>query len=210
MSNILNVEHVSKTFQIRKVLDDVTVGISDTDKIGVIGTNGTGKSTLLSIIAGVERPDEGKIVSNQGLKISYLPQTPVFDETKSLLANITEKIYDGADHWDKMGEVKADLAKMGIQDPECNPSILSGGQKKRAALVAAILMPCDLLILDEPTNHLDTDMIEWLEAYLKRYRGALLMVTHDRYFLDEVTNQILEVDKGKVYRYEANYSGFWN
>ena len=103
MSNILNVEHVSKTFQIRKVLDDVTVGISDTDKIGVIGTNGTGKSTLLSIIAGVERPDEGKIVSNQGLKISYLPQTPVFDETKSLLANITEKIYDGADHWDKMG-----------------------------------------------------------------------------------------------------------
>ena len=208
MSNILNVEHVSKTFQIRKVLDDVTVGISDTDKIGVIGTNGTGKSTLLSIIAGVERPDEGKIVSNQGLKISYLPQTPVFDETKSLLANITEKIYDGADHWDKMGEVKADLAKMGIQDPECNPSILSGGQKKRAALVAAILMPCDLLILDEPTNHLDTDMIEWLEAYLKRYRGALLMVTHDRYFLDEVTNQILEVDKGKVYRYEANYSGF--
>ncbi len=208
MSNILNVEHVSKTFQIRKVLDDVTVGISDTDKIGVIGTNGTGKSTLLSIIAGVERPDEGKIVSNQGLKISYLSQTPVFDETKSLLANITEKIYDGADHWDKMGEVKADLAKMGIQDPECNPSILSGGQKKRAALVAAILMPCDLLILDEPTNHLDTDMIEWLEAYLKRYRGALLMVTHDRYFLDEVTNQILEVDKGKVYRYEANYSGF--
>ncbi len=208
MSNILNVEHVSKTFQIRKVLDDVTVGISDTDKIGVIGTNGTGKSTLLSIIAGVERPDEGKIVSNQGLKISYLPQTPVFDETKSLLANITEKIYDGADHWDKMGEVKADLAKMGIQDPECNPSILSGGQKKRAALVAAILMPCDLLILDEPTNHLDTDMIEWLEAYLKRYRGSLLMVTHDRYFLDEVTNQILEVDKGKVYRYEANYSGF--
>ena len=142
------------------------------------------------------------------IRISYLPQNPVFDENKTLLENITEKIYAGEGHWDKMGEIKANLAKFGMDDPECNPSVLSGGQKKRAALVAAIMTPADLLILDEPTNHLDSEMIEWLEEYLQHYRGAILMVTHDRYFLDEVTDQILEIDKGNTYRYESNYSGF--
>lgn len=206
--NILNVENVSKTYMERAVLDDVSVGISDTDKIGVVGTNGTGKSTLLGIVAGVVSPDRGKVVQGNSLRISYLPQNPEFDLNKTLLENITDAIYAGGDHWDKMGEIKANLAKFGIDDPECNPSILSGGQKKRAALVAAIMTPSDLLILDEPTNHLDSEMIEWLEDYLKRFRGAILMVTHDRYFLDEVTNKILEIDKGRAYRYESNYSGF--
>lgn len=206
--NILNVENVSKTYMEKSVLNDISVGINDTDKIGVVGTNGTGKSTLLSIIAGVVEPDAGQVVISNGLRISYLPQNPEFDMNKTLLENITEKIYAGNDHWDKMGEIKANLAKFGIDDPECNPSILSGGQKKRAALVAAIMTPSDLLILDEPTNHLDSDMIEWLEDFLQHFRGALLMITHDRYFLDEVTNQILEIDKGSAYRYESNYSGF--
>ncbi|MCR5100696.1 MAG: ABC-F family ATP-binding cassette domain-containing protein [Butyrivibrio sp.] len=206
--NILNVENVSKTYMSKPVLSDISVGISDADKIGVVGTNGTGKSTLLSIVAGAVQPDTGKVVMSNGLRISYLPQNPVFDMEKTLLENITDRIYAGGDHWDKMGEIKANLAKFGIDDPDCNPSILSGGQKKRAALVAAIMTPSDLLILDEPTNHLDSEMIEWLEDFLKHFRGALLMVTHDRYFLDEVTNQILEINKGNAYRYEANYSGF--
>ncbi|MBR6218689.1 MAG: ABC-F family ATP-binding cassette domain-containing protein [Eubacterium sp.] len=206
--NLLNVENVSKTYMERAVLDGVTIGINDTDKIGVVGTNGTGKSTLLGIAAGDITPDKGNVVKGNSLRISYLRQNPVFDMTRSLLENVTDTIYAGGDHWDKMGEIKANLIKFGIDDPECSPSILSGGQKKRAALVAAIMTPSDLLILDEPTNHLDSEMIEWLEDYLKRYKGAILMVTHDRYFLDEVTNQIVEIDKGKAYRYEANYSGF--
>ncbi|MCR5343088.1 MAG: ABC-F family ATP-binding cassette domain-containing protein, partial [Butyrivibrio sp.] len=206
--NILNVENVSKSYMSKPVLSGVSVGINDTDKIGVVGTNGTGKSTLLSIIAGVTTPDSGQVIISNGLRISYLPQNPVFDMDKTLLENIVGRIYAGGDHWDKMGEIKANLAKFGIDDPECNPEILSGGQKKRAALVEAIMTPSDLLILDEPTNHLDSDMIEWLEDFLQHFRGALLMITHDRYFLDEVTNQILEIDKGSVYRYESNYSGF--
>ncbi|WP_026489878.1 ABC-F family ATP-binding cassette domain-containing protein [Butyrivibrio sp. XBB1001] len=206
--NILNVENVSKTYMSKPVLEGISVGISDTDKIGVVGTNGTGKSTLLSIVAGVTEPDSGQVVASNGLRISYLPQNPVFDKSKNLLQNITDTIYAGGENWDKMGEIKATLAKFGIDDPECDPSILSGGQKKRAALVAAIMTPSDLLILDEPTNHLDSEMIEWLEDFLQHFRGALLMITHDRYFLDEVTNQILEIDKGSVYRYESNYSGF--
>ena len=206
--NILNVENVSKSYMSKPVLNNVSVGISDTDKIGVVGINGTGKSTFLAIAAGTVEPDSGQVIKNNNLRISYLPQNPVFDMEKSLLENITDRIYAGGDHWDKMGEIKANLAKFGIDDPECSPMILSGGQKKRAALVAALMTPSDLLILDEPTNHLDSEMIEWLEDFLKRFKGALLMITHDRYFLDEVTDLILEIDKGNAYRYEANYSGF--
>lgn len=206
--NILNLENISKTYMEKKVLDNVCIGIDDSDKIGVVGANGTGKSTLLAITAGKIEVDDGRVVMGNDIRISYLPQNPQFDMDKTLLENITDSIYAGNDHWDKMGEIKANLAKFGIDDPECNPSVLSGGQKKRAALVSAIMTPADLLILDEPTNHLDSEMIEWLENYLQRYNGAILMVTHDRYFLDEVTDQIIEIDKGNAYRYTANYSGY--
>jgi ATP-binding cassette subfamily F protein uup len=192
----------------RVLLDGVTVGISDTDKIGVIGVNGTGKSTLLSIAAGALEPDEGQVVKGKSVRISYLSQNPVFDDRKTVLENVAAAISGKDAHWDVTGEVRARLLDFGIPDPDCRPSTLSGGQKKRAALVAAILTPCELLILDEPTNHLDHGMIEWLQTYLQNYKGAILMVTHDRYFLDQVTNQILEIDRGKTYRYEENYSGY--
>ncbi len=182
--NILNLEKVSKTLGNRVILDDVTVGINDTDKMGVIGVNGTGKSTLLSIVAGMLEPDEGQVTQGNNLRISYLSQNPEFDEEKTLLENIASKVYGKEAHWDIEGEVRVTLERFGLTDPSCSPKILSGGQKKRAALVAAILTPCDLLILDEPTNHLDSDMIEWLEEWLIGFKGALLMVTHDRYFLD--------------------------
>ena len=206
--NILNLEHVSKSFENRVLLDDVTLGLEDTDKIGVIGINGTGKSTLLSITAGTLAPDEGKVVRGKEIRISYLSQNPEFDNSLSVLENVARTVNGKDTFWDTTGEAKAMLQRLGIEDPGVSPEILSGGQRKRAALAAALLTPCDLLILDEPTNHLDNDMIEWLEGYLIRYRGAILMVTHDRYFLDSVTDQIVEIDRGKLYRYAENYSGY--
>ena len=206
--NILNLEKISKTFVSKVILDDVTVGISDTDKIGVVGVNGTGKSTLLAIAAGVLEPDSGQVTKGTDVRISYLSQNPEFDRNRSVLENVASKVSGREEHWDTSGEVRARLLDFGIPDPDCLPSVLSGGQKKRAALVAAVLTPCDLLILDEPTNHLDYQMIEWLSGYLKSFHGALLMVTHDRYFLDEVTDETLELDRGKAYRYAAGYSGY--
>ena len=206
--NILNLEHVSKSFENRVLLDDVTLGLEDTDKIGVIGINGTGKSTLLSITAGTLAPDDGKVVRGKEIRISYLSQNPEFDNSLSVLENVARTVNGKDTFWDTTGEAKAMLQRLGIEDPGVSPEILSGGQRKRAALAAALLTPCDLLILDEPTNHLDNDMIEWLEDYLIRYRGAILMVTHDRYFLDNVTDQIVEIDRGKLYRYAENYSGY--
>lgn len=206
--NLLNLEEISKAYVTRQLLDGVTVGINDGDKIGVVGINGTGKSTLLQIAAGELMPDEGQVIKGNSVRVSYLSQNPVFDAHKSVLENVAEKIRGKETHWDVTGEVRAKLQEFGIPDPHCSPSVLSGGQKKRAALIGAVLTPCDLMILDEPTNHLDYVMIEWLQNYLKSFRGALLMVTHDRYFLDEVTNQILELDRGKVYRYQENYSGY--
>ena len=206
--NILNLEHVSKSFENRVLLDDVTLGLEDTDKIGVIGINGKGKSTLLSITAGTLAPDEGKVVRGKEIRISYLSQNPEFDNSLSVLENVARTVNGKDTFWDTTGEAKAMLQRLGIEDPGVSPEILSGGQRKRAALAAALLTPCDLLILDEPTNHLDNDMIEWLEDYLIRYRGAILMVTHDRYFLDSVTDQIVEIDRGKLYRYAENYSGY--
>lgn len=206
--NILNLENVSKILSNRIILDKVTVGIDDQDKIGVIGVNGTGKSTFLAITACEMEPDEGAVVMGNSVRISYLPQNPYFDEKLNLLDNVASKVNGKEAHWDVTGEVRSMLLRFGLTDPEADVRTLSGGQKKRAALVAALLTPCDLLILDEPTNHLDHEMIEWLQNYLKSYRGAILMVTHDRYFLDEVTNQILELDRGKAYRYDENYSGY--
>ncbi len=206
--SILNLEHVSKNLGGRVILDGASVGIEAGEKVGIIGINGTGKSTLLSLVAGTMEPDEGEIICQKGLRIAYLPQNPVFDEKKSLLDNVTGRVSGKAEHWDTAGEVRSNLLKFGIPDPEISPAQLSGGQKKRAALVAAMLTPSDILILDEPTNHLDAQMIEELQHFLEGYRGTLLMVTHDRYFLDEVTEVILEIDRGKVYRYEGDYEEY--
>ena len=206
--NILNLEHISKRYVSRPILTDVAIGIEDTDRIGVVGINGTGKSTFLSIIAGTEEPDEGQVIMRNGLRISCLPQEPVFDPKKTLLENIAAQTGERDEYWNTEGEVANMLLRLGITDPGCSPDILSGGQKKRAALAAALLTPCDLLILDEPTNHLDLAMITWLEDYLKNWKKALLLVTHDRYFLDAVTNETIELDRGRAFRYEGGYSQY--
>ncbi|MBP3610935.1 MAG: ABC-F family ATP-binding cassette domain-containing protein [Lachnospiraceae bacterium] len=206
--NLLTLENVSKSFTERMLFDHISLGINEGDKIGVIGINGTGKSTLLKIIAGLEEPDEGTVTKGNKLRIAYLPQTPVFDDTKSILANVTEGQSAKESYRNLAGEARSMLLKFGITDPEGSASVLSGGQKKRAALVRTLLTESDLLVLDEPTNHLDSDMTEWLEDYLNKWKGAFIMITHDRYFLDRVTNKIVELDKGKLYSYQTNYSGF--
>ena len=206
--NILTLENISITLGSKVIFRNVTAGIDDQDRIGVIGVNGTGKSTILSILSGSLEPDEGEITTRNGLKISFLTQNPVFDPQKTILENVTSSISGKEEHWNTEGEAKSMLQRFGISDPEIRPELLSGGQKKRAALAAALLTPCDLLILDEPTNHLDHDMIEWLEDWLSSYKGALLMVTHDRYFLDSVTNTIWEIDKTNIFRYEGNYEKY--
>lgn len=206
--NLLVTEQLKKTYGDRTVFEDVSFGINDGDKIGLVGINGTGKSTLLRIVAGLEEPDEGTVTMRSGLRIAYLPQSPYFDEKLSLADNVIAGITAEEEHINLRGKAAGMLRDLGLDDPECDPSTLSGGQRKRAALVRTLLTDSDLLILDEPTNHLDTDMVEWLEDKLKSYRGAVLLVTHDRYFLDEVTNRIFEIDKRKLYTYTTNYSGF--
>ena len=206
--NLLTVQEVTHSYTQRYLLKNASMGISEGEKIGLIGINGTGKSTLLKIVAGLIEPDEGRVVKGSQVHVEYLPQTPVFDNSKTLLENIVEGKAIHTDAWTREADAKAMLTKLAITDFTCNPETLSGGQRKRAALVRTLLTPADILILDEPTNHLDNEMVEWLEDYLKRYKGALLMVTHDRYFLDKVTNKIIEIDKGNLYTYEANYSGF--
>ncbi len=205
LSTILTIENISRDLGERVLFENVTAGIAEGERIGLIGVNGTGKSTLLSIIAGTTEPDEGKIIRRNGLRISYLPQNPVFQNGKTVLEHVVGAISGQEAHWDTEGEAKAVLRRFGITNPDCDPAILSGGQRKRAALAAALLTPCDLLILDEPTNHLDHDMIEWLQDWLENFPGALIMVTHDRYFLDEVSNIIWEIDRKQVFRYEGNY-----
>ena len=186
----------------------MTQGIDEYDRIGVIGVNGTGKSTLLAIVAGALEADEGQIIRRSGLKVSYLPQNPVFDPERTVLENVVQNIEQDQEFWNVQGEAAAMLEKLGIEDPSVMPETLSGGQRKRAALAAALLTPSDLLILDEPTNHLDHEMIEWLQNQLESYRGALVMVTHDRYFLDEVTTTIWEIDRANVYSYPGNYEKY--
>ncbi|MDO5520300.1 MAG: ABC-F family ATP-binding cassette domain-containing protein [bacterium] len=206
--NLLTMQNVTHSYTQRMLLENASLGINENDKMGVIGINGTGKSTLLKIIAGLVEPDEGQVVKGNQIHIEYLPQVPEFDDNKTLLENICEGKDVHTDRWTIESDAKAMLTKLKINDFTCKPSILSGGQRKRAALVRTLLTPADILVLDEPTNHLDNEMVEWLEDYLRKYRGALLMVTHDRYFLDKVTNKIVEIDKGNIYTYDANYSGF--
>lgn len=206
--NLLTAEKVSKSFTDKILFDKITLGINENDKIGVLGVNGTGKSTLLKIIAGKEEADEGQVVKGNQVRVEYLPQTPEFDDSLSIIENIVHGVGLHQEGWNVEGEAKAMLGKLHISEFNANPSQLSGGQQKRAALVRALLTPCDLLILDEPTNHLDNEMSEWLEDYLKRFQGAILMVTHDRYFLDAVANHIVEIDKGNLYHYDGNYSEY--
>ena len=206
--NLLTAQQVTKSYTDRILFDKVTLGINEGDKIGVIGINGTGKSTLLKIVAGLEHPDEGQVVSGNKIHVEYLAQTPEFDDSLTILENVMAHKQSKNEDWNVEGEAKSMLTQLGITDYSAKPSNLSGGQRKRAALVRTLLTPADILVLDEPTNHLDNGMAEWLENYLNRYRGALLMVTHDRYFLDKVTNKIVEIDKGSLYTYDTNYSGF--
>ena len=242
--NILTVEMISKSFSERMLFSDVSFTISDTDKVGIIGINGTGKSSLLKVLAGIEPTDSGRILYMNGIRIEYLPQEPefegdytvlmqVFKGTSPALTAIREyeealrrsnedpkdrrkqeelvrlsQTMDSLDAWGMEAEAKSILTQLGITEFHKKISELSGGQRKRVAMASSLITPCDLLILDEPTNHIDNETVAWLEKYLKDRRGALLMVTHDRYFLERVANRILEIDRGSVYSYQANYSLF--
>ena len=206
--NLLTMEHITKAYTDRVLLNDVAFSINENEKIGVIGINGMGKSTLLKVTAGIEPYDEGKISMGKQVKICYLPQTPEFEEgTTVLRAAIADNVNE-LNQWTIEADARSMLNQLGFYDYNEKVEHMSGGQKKRIALVNALLTPADILILDEPTNHLDNAMSEWLEEYLIGFRGAILMVTHDRYFLDRVATRIVEVDQGKLYSYPGNYSEF--
>ena len=206
--NLVTAEHLTKSYTERLLFDDTDFSINEGDKIGLIGINGTGKSTLLKLVAGLEEPDSGRIVRGRNLDIRYLPQNPVFHPGETVLESVLRE-NEGHEHvWDIESQAKSMLNRLGIPDFNAKVEHLSGGQKKRAALASVLLSTAELLILDEPTNHLDSEMADWLEDYLKKFKGALLMITHDRYFLDSVTNRIVELDNGKLYSYQANYEGF--
>ena len=204
--NIINIEHISKIFGGKVIFDDVSCGISEGEKIGVIGINGTGKTTLLRVLAGLEQPDEGQVITQNGIRIAYLQQNPAFPEEKTVLSYVTDGRWDM--DWTLQSEAKSMLNQLGIVDHEQPLAELSGGQRRKAALVRTLVQDFDVLLLDEPTNHLDNEMVTWLEDFLRSFKGVVIMVTHDRYFLDRVTNKILEISHGGLYAYEANYSKF--
>ena len=241
--NLITFENICKSYSEKKLIENLSFGINDGEKIGLIGVNGTGKSTLLKIVAGAEEIDSGKITKANRVRIEYLPQSPDYDENATVLEQVfkaeskelnllgryqdllkkLEKEYsdktneelikvqeqiDTMNLWDLENNAKAVLTKLGIDNFDQKVSELSGGQKKRISLASALITPCELLVLDEPTNHLDSDTIDWLEEYLNSRKGSLLMITHDRYFLDRVTNRILELDKGRLFSYEGNYTLF--
>ena len=200
--NIINIEHISKIFGGKTIFEDASCGVQEGEKAGIIGLNGTGKTTLLRLVAGLETPDEGQIITQNGIRMAYLSQTPQFGEEET----VSSWAFTGDPNVD--WKVQSNLNELGITDWEARIDTLSGGQKKRTAMAKVLADSFDVLLLDEPTNHLDQEMIGWLEEYLKAFRGTILMVTHDRYFLDKVTNRILEIDDGKIFSYEAGYSGF--
>ena len=205
--NILSLENITHSYTERKLFDEASFYLHEGEKVGIIGINGIGKSTLLKIMAGLENPDEGQVIKAANMMIHYLPQNPIFNEEDTVLESVQNMIHHHANE-DELVKAKAMMTRLGITDFEQKTSELSGGQRKRLALVSVLITPCDILILDEPTNHLDSEMAEWLENQLRGFRGALVMVTHDRYFLDSVTNRIIELDKGKIYSYNEKYSGF--
>lgn len=240
--NILSLENVSKDFGIKPLFERVTIGLEDSDKIGIIGANGSGKTTFLRVLAGMEKPDTGKVIRANGKSLAFLSQNPAIDDEKTVLETIFAsssgvmqliRDYETACHdlalnaddakllekvsnlqheleisggWEIETNARNVLTKLGITDTSAQMKTLSGGQRKRVALAHELIFKPDILILDEPTNHLDADTIEWLEDYLKRYTGALLLVTHDRYFLDRVTNRIFEIDRGAVQTFNGNYA----
>ncbi len=242
--NILSAEGISKSYSEKILFNDISLGIGDTDKIGLIGINGTGKSTLLKVLAGVEVPDTGRIIKANSVRVGYLEQNPYFvpgttvlqqvfnghspimqllreyehvinksgedPEDKHLEKRLLELMQqmDAMNAWTLESEAKTILTKLGIEDFDADVAKLSGGQRKRIAMAGALINPTELLIMDEPTNHIDNDSVNWLEKYLNSRKGALLMVTHDRYFLERVANRIIELDNGKLYSYQANYSKF--
>lgn len=209
--SLITIEHLTKSYTERLLFDDTAFSINEGEKVGLIGINGTGKSTLLKIVAGLEEPDDGSVVRRRNLYIRYLPQIPAFTAGDTVLDAIVRDNRDEP-HFSSREEIEASakniLTRLGIYDFDEKVKHLSGGQRKRVALTSVLLSTADLLVLDEPTNHLDSEMADWLEEYLKKFRGALLMITHDRYFLDSVTNRIVELDKGKLYSYQTNYEGF--
>ncbi len=236
--NLLTIENISKAYSEKKLLDNINLGINEGDKIGVIGVNGIGKSTLLKIVSGLEPPDEGRLIKGNSVRVEYLSQNPYFDNEATVLEQVfkgdsaimrlirdyeqllqcpntsSEKLMklnsemDRMNAWNMESEAKGVLTKLGIDDFEAKISTLSGGQRKRIMLASALINPSDLLILDEPTNHLDNTTIDWLEEFLNKRKGALLMITHDRYFLDRVVNEILEVDRGSLFLYKGNYNNY--
>lgn len=204
---LLTAQNISKTYMERKVLDGVCFFLNEGDKVGIIGINGTGKSTLLRILAGAEEPDSGEVIRTNGIRISYLPQIPEFDSSGSVLGQVLSHLPADLKE-SKEYEARSVLAKLGLPDYDRDISTLSGGEKRRAGIAAALIQPSDVLLLDEPTNHIDNETAQLLEELLLRYRGAIVMVTHDRYFLNKICGRIAEVDKGSVYVNDGNYSDY--
>lgn len=209
--NLVTIEHLTKSYTERRLFDDTAFSINEGEKVGLIGINGTGKSTLLKIVAGLEEPDDGTVVRTRNLYIRYLPQIPEFTQGDTVLESIMRD-NENETHYSSREEMSATaksmLNELGIRDHDAKVETLSGGQRKRVALAGVLMSRAELLILDEPTNHLDSAMADWLEDYLKNFRGALLMITHDRYFLDSVVNRIVELDQGKLYGYQGGYEAF--
>lgn len=213
---LLSAEKVYKGYSERQLLDGCSLAIGEGEKIGLIGINGTGKSTLLKVMAGIDPPDSGIVTRTGGVRVAYLPQNPLFDGETTVLQQVMKgvaideerakdaKVIQQADEY----QCKSILNQLGLGDYEQKIAQLSGGQKRRVALACALAAEAEVLILDEPTNHIDSEMVDWLEGYLKRFQGALLMVTHDRYFLERVVNRIVELDHGRLYSYPANYSQY--
>ncbi|MBQ9808623.1 MAG: ABC-F family ATP-binding cassette domain-containing protein [Ruminococcus sp.] len=204
---LLSAQNISKTYMERKVLDDVSFFLNEGDKVGIIGINGTGKSTLLKILAGAEEADGGDVVRTKGIRISYLPQIPEFDASGSILEQVMSHLPADLKE-SKEYEAKSILDKLELPDYSRDISTLSGGEKRRAAIAAALIQPSEVLLLDEPTNHIDNETAQMLEDLLLKYRGAIVMVTHDRYFLNKICRRIVEVDRGKIYSCEGSYSQY--
>jgi len=206
--NLINIENITKYYTDTPLFENASFTVDEMEKVGIIGINGTGKTTLLKMLIGVETPDKGSITRANHLVIRYLPQNPDFQKDTTVLEAVMEGNRTSENEWSLESDAKMMLQRFGIVEYEQKVDTLSGGQRKRIALANTLLSKADILVLDEPTNHLDSYMADWLEEYLKNYKGALVMVTHDRYFLDSVSNRIVEIDKGKIYSYQTNYTGF--